>query len=720
MIDHISRFWNSYYKPVSRIIMFVVAVGFITYLLPKTSKFGYEYIRGMPWKHSVLIAQFDFPIYKTQEELKSETDSLLQNFRPYFTKDTAVFEKMAQRFHQEVDQFIVANTTQFSALAQFYKKDTSYFDYVKHRIDAGLKQVYDEGIIVLPEAYAPVPTFEFMLIQGAYVEPFELSEVNLQADAYQQLRMQGLGVFLADTTKLGQLVHHFVSELSLNKYIEANIIFDQSRTAEEQQNLQNNISLTAGRVLAGQRIIDQGEIVNDQTAKVLDSLKRDFESGLTQASSFYLILGGQFLIISLLFGVIYLFLYYFRRDVYEQVGSIGFLMLIMILLISLANLGRLFPQFPFYIIPFAILPIIVRTFFDSRLAFFIYVITILISAFFADSSFQFVFLQIPTGLIAMFSLFRMVRRSHIVRAALFIFLTYSLFYTALSLWQEGDVTKIDWHMFGHFAANGIMVLMVYPLIWIFERLFGFLSDVTLVELADTNHPILRKLAEATPGTFQHSVQVGNLAQEVAYKLDANPALVRAGAMYHDIGKMASPMFFTENQASGLNPHNELDFEESALIVINHIENGVRLATKHKLPRQIIDFIVTHQGTTKTRYFYNSFINKYPDRVPDISMFSYPGPTPFTKETAILMMADSIEAASRSLKSYSDDEIDKLVEKIVGMQIEEDQFIDAPITFKEISIAKEVFKSKLKNIYHARIEYPSINKKGFKKGKHSNK
>lgn len=718
MLDHITNFWNRYYKPVSRLLMFIIVVGFVTYLLPKTGKFGYEYIKGMPWKHPVLIAQFDFPIYKTQEELRAETDSLMSHFRPYFTKDTLAYQKAEERFLTDFDQFIVDNSTRFSALSQYYKKDTSYLDYIKYRLTKGLQKVYEEGIIIVPEEYIAVPTFEFMLIQGAYVEPFELSEVNMQAGAYQKVRLFGLGEFLNDTTEKGQLMRTFIADLSLNKYIEANILYNHERTVEEKKQLQDNISITAGRVLAGQRIVDQGEIVNEQTAKILDSLKRDYESGLSKASSYYLILGGQLLIVGLLFGIFLMFLYFFRRDVYGQVGSITFLLLIMVLLISLASLSNLFPSFPFYIIPFAILPIIVRTFFDSRLAFFIYVVTILISAFFAESSFQFVFLQIPTGLIAMFSLFRMVRRSHIVQAALFIFLTYSLFYTALSLWQEGDISKIDLSMFAYFAANGIMVLMVYPLIWIFERLFGFLSDVTLVELADTNHPILRKLAEAAPGTFQHSVQVGNLAQEVAYKLNANPALVRAGAMYHDIGKMASPMYFTENQASGLNPHNELDFEESAQIVINHIENGAKLATKHKLPKQIIDFIVTHQGTTKTRYFYNSFINKYPDKVPDVAFFSYPGPTPFTKETAILMMADSIEAASRSLKSYSDDEIDKLVEKIVNAQIEEDQFIDAPITFKEISIAKEVFKSKLKNIYHARIEYPSIKKKGHKKHKKS--
>ena len=379
-------------------------------------------------------------------------------------------------------------------------------------------------------------------------------------------------------------------------------------------------------------------------------------------------------------------------------------------MISLAQVAYKAESFPIYIIPFAILPIIIRIFFDSRLAFFLHVTTILMAAFFARNSFEFVIMQIPAGLTSMFSLYRMVRRSQLVRAALLIILTYSLFYAALSLWQEGDISLIDHKMFLQFIINGGLLLLVYPLIYIFEKLFGFLSDVTLVEMADTNHPVLRRLAEKAPGTFQHSIQVGNLAQEAVYKIGGNPLLVRAGAMYHDIGKLGSPIFFTETQNNGLNPHEKMPYDESAQIVIHHIENGIKMAHKEKLPRQIIDFIATHQGTMKTKYFYNSFVNQNPDADVDVSMFSYPGPTPFTKETAVLMMADSVEAASRSLKSYTDDEIDRLVENIINTQIAEDQLIDAPITFKEISQVKDIFKQKLKNIYHARIEYPELKKK----------
>jgi putative nucleotidyltransferase with HDIG domain len=279
----------------------------------------------------------------------------------------------------------------------------------------------------------------------------------------------------------------------------------------------------------------------------------------------------------------------------------------------------------------------------------------------------------------------------------------------MALWQEGDLAKIDYQRYGWYALNGGFLLLIYPLIWVFEKVFGFVSDVTLVELSDTNHPLLRKLSEKAPGTFQHSIQVGNLAQDAVYRIGGNALLVRAGAMYHDIGKIASPLFFTENQAGTLNPHDKMPFDESAQIVIHHIESGIKMAQKEKIPEQIIDFIRTHQGTMRTKFFYNSYVNENPNEVMDVSLFSYPGPTPFTKETAVLMMADSVEAASKSLKTYSDDEIDRLVENIINTQIDENQFINAPITFKEISEVKEVFKQKLKNMYHARIEYPVLKK-----------
>lgn len=710
MLERFPKFKSKFYKPFVRIFLFLISIVIVTYLLPKTGKFAYEYQNGTPWKHQALIAPFDFPIYKTQADLNEETNAALRNHRPYFELDTSLVQQIKQQFVKDYQQFIVDNQSKYPNLAKNYAQDTTYFALIQNSIISNLEEIYEQGIILLPDDNADAPpSFELMLIKGPYVEPYELSELEQRTSAYKKLTKSSAIELPVANDGLYSEISQLINALQLNKYIEANIQLNKERNEAELAQLKKNISLTSGRVLAGQRIIDQGEIVTSEIEKILDSLRRKYEANIVSDTDYYFILAGQLLLVALMFTAIYLFLFYFRKDVFNSISSISFILLITLTMVAFASLNQFFIHFPFFIIPFAILPIIIRTFLDSRLAFFMHVITILICAFFAQNSFEFVFIQIPVGLVAMFSLFRMSRRSHIVRTAMLIILTYSLFYTSLLLWQEGTLKNIDPVMFAYFTANGVMLLMVYPLIWIFERLFGFLSDVTLIELADTNHPVLREMAEATPGTFQHSIQVGNLAQEVAYKLDANPALVRAGAMYHDIGKMASPLFFTENQAGGLNPHSEMDFEDSARIVINHIENGIRMAQKHNLPKQIIDFIATHQGTTKTRYFYNSYINKYPDQTPDISAFSYPGPTPFTKETAILMMADSIEAASRSLKSYTDDEIDKLVEKIINIQIEEDQFINAPITFKEISEAKEVFKNKLKNIYHARIEYPDIKK-----------
>jgi putative nucleotidyltransferase with HDIG domain len=503
---------------------------------------------------------------------------------------------------------------------------------------------------------------------------------------------------------------NLISDLQLNRYLEPNINYDSERTLRERNKIMKNLSLTSGIVLSGQRIVDKGEIVNEQTAKILDSLKKEYESSLGGGTGYYFILMGQTLLTLLFISLIYMFLYLFRRDVYNNLLSITFMLLMVIGILLLARLSRLFEFFPLYIIPFAILPIIIRTFFDSRLAFFMHVITVLMAAFFTQNSFEFVYMQVPIGLTAIFSLFRMVRREQLVRVSIFIVMAYSGFYTAMALLQEGDLKNIDISLFGQFVINGAFVLLVYPLIYVFEKIFGFISDVTLVELSDTNHPLLRRLAEKAPGSFQHSLQVGNLAQEAVYRIGGNPLLVRAGAMYHDIGKTISPIFFTENQNTGFNPHANLDHEKSAQTIIQHIEKGVKIARKHKLPEQIIDFIRTHQGTTKTKFFYNSYKNEHPDEEPDISKFTYPGPTPFTKETAILMMADAVEAASRSLKSFTDEEIEKLVENIINSQIEENQFVNAPITFREITQVKEVFKQKLKNIYHARVEYPELKNK----------
>ena len=661
--------------------------------------------------HSTLIAPFDFPIYKSTEELSNEKDSLLNSFRPYFVLDTSILRQQTAPFIETYNQTLVDLQSKYPNLFRKRINKKHYTEIIRENILNNLQSVYQQGIISLPEQYlnAP-PTFELYLIKGNIAEPYGLSEFSTQKAAYQTIIINTLNDLGTMDNVIFSETQAFLSDIQLNKYIHSNITFDNERTEIERQNLLKNISLTGGKVIAGQRIVDTGEIIDSRTVKILDSLKKVYEERLGSTTGYYLILIAQTLIITLFFTIIYLFLFYFRVDVYHNLLSVSFILMMVVLMVALASGIHALSRLPLFIIPFAILPIIVRIFFDSRLALFLYIITILISAFFASNSFLFVLLQIPAGIVAIFSLFRMVRRSQLVRAAIFIFFTYSLFYAGISLWQEGDVQKIDPRLFGQFAINAALILLAYPLIDIFERTFRFLSDVTLMELSDTNHPLLRMLAEKAPGTFQHSIQVANLAQEVAYKIGANPMLVRAGAMYHDIGKTVSPIYFTENQAAGLNPHADLDFEDSAKIIIDHIENGVKLARKEKLPEQIIDFIRTHQGTTKTKFFYNSYVNQHPDKDVDSTIFTYPGPTPFTKETAIVMMADAIEATSKSLKNYTDEEIDNLVENIINSELKEEQFKNAPITFKEITQAKEVLKLKLRNIYHARIEYPSIKKR----------
>ena len=687
----------------------IVAAILMVYIFPRQGKFQFEYEHGKPWRHATLIAPFDFPIYKSQAELKSERENLLINFRPYFSLDTTkcqdVLNKFKDRYLQE--RVELSGKHSFLNANGSSNKTTSFYRSIKNQTEIFIQQIYNQGILSLPDELSNLPiTSVVMVAKGNFAEPFEISEFLNYQMAYQQL-YSNINIYISSRTNASQKeIDDFINDMQLNKYLDANIIYEPERTEQEKKVLLRDMSLTSGIVIHGQKIIDTGEIVNEHSAKILDSLKLEYESSLGKGNSRRYIILGQSLIVGILFLMVFLFLFFFRKDVYNNLLSVLFLLLMIVFMVVLARLSQK-GFFPLHIIPFAILPIIIRTFFDSRLAFFLHVATILFAATISTNSFEFVLIQIPAGLTAMFSLFRMVRRSQLIRAAVLIIITYSLFYTGLALWQSGALDKIDYQRYGWYALNGGFLLLVYPLIWVFEKIFGFVSDVTLVELSDTNHPLLRKLSEKAPGTFQHSIQVGNLAQDAVYKIGGNALLVRAGAMYHDIGKIASPLFFTENQAGTLNVHDKMPFEESAQIVIHHIENGVKMAQKEKLPEQIIDFIRTHQGTMRTKFFYNSYVNANPNEVMDVSLFSYPGPTPFTKETAVLMMADSVEAASKSLKTYSDDEIDRLVESIINNQIEENQFINAPITFKEISEVKEVFKQKLKNMYHSRIEYPEL-------------
>lgn len=704
--------WKQYYNLAYRLLAFLATILIIALFLPKSGQFKYEYEKGRPWRHANLIAPFDFPIYKSTSELKSERDSLLKNFRPYYTKDSLIINNIRQ-------QISIQFQSKYSDLKQLYpsfyrpaEEHPAEIRKIEEITALEIQKIYSQGVIDLHEDHRNKAKnqFELMLIKGNMAEPYGVDEFFTAKKAYETLITNVMNAYNHFGEARRQKLYNLLTSLELNKLIVPDITFNADRTEQEKQNTLKNLSITTGKVITDQRIIGTGDIVDDQSDKIIQSLKREYESRLGASSGVSAIFLGQLLIIAILLSSVFLFLYFFRKDVYHNILSITFILLMMVMMIIAGSFtARILPN-AYYIIPITILPIILRTFFDSRLAFYTHVITVLIISFHASNSFQFAILQIPAGMVAIFTLFRMVRRSQIVRSMLFIILTYILLHSGLLLWQEGNFSAFRFNPYGQFMVNGLLILLSYPIIYILEKVFGFVSDVTLMELSDTNHPLLRQMAEKTPGTFQHSIQVGNLAQEVAYKIGGNPMLVRAGAMYHDIGKMASPMFFTENQINNINPHNEMGYEESAQIIISHIENGIRLARKNKLPQQIIDFIATHQGTTKARYFFNSFVNTHPEEEPDESKFTYPGPTPFTKETAILMMADAIEASSRSLKNFSDKDIDELVERIINSQIEEHQFDNAPITFREIEESKEVFKRKLKSIYHARIEYPKLKDK----------
>ncbi len=460
---------------------------------------------------------------------------------------------------------------------------------------------------------------------------------------------------------------------------------------------------------SGERIIDRGEIVSPNIFQVLNSLKIETEKRNSSIQQSSVVILGEIIMTFGLIALFFLYIYLFRPRIFEVTSHVIFILLLILMIISLTSFTISFTSSSYYIVPFALLPIIIRVFFDSRTALFAHIITVLIISFMVDNAFQFILLQITVGMAAVSSLKDMSQRSQLAQTALYIFLSYVLMYVAFELISEGDINRIDWHYIIFFGLSSVFLLFAYVLIYIFEKIFNLVSSVTLVELTNINSDLMMQFSERAPGTFQHSLQVSNLATEAAKKINANSLLVRTGALYHDIGKMKHPEYFIENQLGGKNPLSEIDYEDASQIVINHVNDGIEIAKKSHLPEQIIKFISSHHGTSKTKYFYYSYINANPDKKPNDEIFTYPGPIPNNKETAILMMADAVEARSRSLTEYTDESISEMVENMIDNQIAEGEFKDAPITFRDVELVKAVFKEKIKNIYHNRIKYPEINK-----------
>ena len=618
-------------------------------------------------------------------QVQKEQDSILATYQPYFHIEKNAEKEMIERLREDYNKTL--------------RHSLPGTDYIRY-IERMLKEMYRNGIIagndltrMEEDSITAIRTVEQNTATSRPV-----GQLYTVKDAYEYL-------LNADTTHYKKKV---LQQCNLNNYITPNLIYDEAKSEAAQKDLLSNISYANGFVLNGQKIIDRGEIVNEQTYNILESLRKEWEKRSDSLQEKRLTLAGQILYVGIFLFCFMVYLDLFRADYYERKGSLSLLFALIVLFPVIASVMVSQSLSSIYIVPFAMIPIIVRIFLDSRTAFMAHVTIILLSSITLRFPHEFILLQVVAGMVSIYSLRELSQRSQLLRTALVVFASYALLYFAFELIHEDDLTKLNSRLYIYFLINGILLLFAYPLLFILEKTFGFTSNVTLVELSNINNSLLREMSEIAPGTFQHSLQMANLAAEAANKIGAKSQLVRTGALYHDIGKMVNPAFFTENQ-SGVNPHKSLNYEQSAQVIISHITDGLKLAEKHNLPKVIKDFISTHHGRGLTKYFYISYKNEHPDEEVDAEKFRYPGPNPFTKEQAILMMADSVEAASRSLPEYTEDSIGTLVDKIIDAQVAEGFFKECPITFKDIALVKALFKEKLKTMYHTRISYPELKK-----------
>ncbi len=675
----------SFKELLYKCLIFIVTVGIIAYFMPKEGKFNYEFDINKPWKYGLLQASFDFPIYKNEQQVQREQDSLLNTHQPYFHMDKQIGKDMLAKLKDDYNKTL--------------RHSLPNPEYFKH-IERTLKEIYSQGILLGEDSQRlnADSTHSILLIDKNIATSQPVNHLYTIKEAYEHL----LNI---DTTLYSKKI---LQACNLNHYLTPNLSYDKEKSEAARNDLLSNISWANGLVMNGQKIIDRGEIVDEQTFNILQSLQREWEKRSESTKEIRLTAMGQILMISVFILCFMIYLELFRKDYYERRRSVLLLFALIVFFPVILSIMVAQNLLNVYILPFAMIPIIIGIFLDSRTAFMAHVTIILLCSISLRFPHEFIILQTGAGMVAIYSLRELSQRSQLLRTAAIVFVCYALLYFAFELIHEDDLTKLNTRMYIYFGINGILLLFAYPLLFILEKTFGFTSNVTLVELSNINNKLLREMSEVAPGTFQHSLQMANLAAEAANRIGANSQLVRTGALYHDIGKMVNPAFFTENQ-SGVNPHKSLGYEQSAQVIISHITDGIKLADKHNLPKVITDFIRTHHGKGVAKYFYISYKNDHPDEEIDIEKFSYPGPNPFTKEQAILMMADAVEAASRSLPEYTEESISTLIDKIIDSQVAEGYFKFCPITFKDIALVKALFKEKLKTVYHTRITYPELKK-----------
>lgn len=663
----------------------IVVVLLLVYFLPRETKFGYEYEQGRPWRYNSLIATFDFPVYKTPDEVKAERDSALSQFQPFYTEDVQIAQRQ-----------IAAFETAWRA-GRFGDVPAHCLNHV----DKMLRGVYEAGIVPSADLsqMAKERTPGVRVVEGTEAVTRPITELYSTRSAYEY-------IVYADTINFPR---ELLARCNINEYLSPNLSIDSAKTSAVREDLLAAVSPASGMVQSGQRIIDRGEIISAEQYKILQSFERETVRRNDPSKGMWQVVTGQ---VTFVLCVIVAFVFYlrlFRREYLRSPHSILLLSSLIAIfpLITYAMVDQKFLNV--YMVPYAMVPIFVRIFMDSRTAFMTMVCSVILSSFALHSNYEFVIVQFMSGMTAIYALRDLTERSQLLRVALAVFVTSSAIMLGYDLSQGIEFSHLDRSMYVYNAVNGVLLLFAYPLLYMIEKLFGFTSSVTLVELSNTNNSVLRRMSKVAQGTFVHSLQVANLAAEVADKIGAKPQLVRTGALYHDIGKMLNPAFFTENQ-TGVNPHDELTEERSAQIIISHVTEGLKLADKYHLPKVIRDFISTHHGRSQVKYFYIQWKNKHQGEEPDAKLFTYPGPNPFTREQAILMMCDAVEASSRSLKEFTEESIKELVNRIIDGQVQAGYFRECPITFRDIADAKRVLAESLKTIYHTRIAYPELNAK----------
>ena len=668
-----------------RIICFVVAVAAIVYFLPRSSQNHYTFEENRPWSYGLLTAPFDIPVHLDSVSAREVRDSIERTFEPVFVRDVATEKMIVSEVATRLNETEGLTITPLE----------------KNQLLARIRRVYDDGVVPR-EIYADVSSGKIhaaRFIHDNVAISVPVSKYLSVVKAYERI----------DSAMATPAVHSAVSAINLPELLVPNITLDTAMTAQLLADTYRKALAPVGVIQQGERIIDKGDIVTPRLATVLRTYEEMADERTVGAvTEAHYPIAGQTLYIAILFAALYCYFFFFRRQYFENDRMMIFVMTMMTGLTLFAFAMDATFSFGLYLVPFTILPIITEIFMDARTALYVYMIEILICAVITSFALEFIFLEFIAGVVAIDSLNDLSRRSQLIRTAVFIFIAYSITYVAMEVAANGSIQSLSPRMFGLFAINAVLISFCYVMIFIFERLFGFTSRVTLVELSDINNPLLRELSEECPGTFQHSMQVSNLSAEAARRIGANVQLVRAGALYHDIGKIKNPAFYTENQ-HGVNPHDALDPMQSARVVTGHITEGLKLADKAKLPEIIKKFITEHHGRGTARYFYTTYCNANPDRTVDPAPFSYPGPNPTTRETSILMMADAVEAASRSLKDYSPESIQNLVNRIIDTQIAEGLHNDSPISFRDVKEIKDVFATRLRTIYHSRVSYPDLKK-----------